>query len=150
MAERSEAKSAKRSFASKYFKFLFLTRSFASRFLLRFAQPFLAKFKWTINWSLSPQGLNKQRSSFGQRILCKKAHNLRFVFNFFQICAILVYDFKKNIIDIFWQIIIITFCSSTSHVPFKHPLFRSVFYFVDFWFSSSSQVNFSIVLSRPE
>jgi len=23
---------------------------------LRFAQPFLAKLKWTINWSLSPQG----------------------------------------------------------------------------------------------
>ena len=44
MAERSEAKSTKRSFASKYFKFLFLLRSFASRFLLRFAQPFLAKF----------------------------------------------------------------------------------------------------------
>ena len=60
MAERSEAKSAKRSFASKYFKFAFLTRSFASRFLLRFAQPFLAKFKWTINWSLSPQGLGDE------------------------------------------------------------------------------------------
>jgi len=43
MAERCEAISAKRSFASKYFKFLFLTRSFASRFLLRFAQPFLAR-----------------------------------------------------------------------------------------------------------
>ena len=57
MAEQSEAKRAKRSFASKYFKIWLLTRSFASRFLLRFAQPFLAKFKWTINWSLSPQGL---------------------------------------------------------------------------------------------
>ena len=33
MAERSEAKCAKRSFASKYLKFWFLTRSFASRFL---------------------------------------------------------------------------------------------------------------------
>ena len=32
MAERSEAKSAKRSFASKYFEFLYLTRSFGSRF----------------------------------------------------------------------------------------------------------------------
>ena len=53
MAERSEAKSAKRSFASKYFKFWFLTRSFASRFLLRSAQPFLAKFKLPTNWSLS-------------------------------------------------------------------------------------------------
>jgi len=45
MADRSEAKSAKRSFASKYFKFKFLARSFASRFLLRFAQPFLATLK---------------------------------------------------------------------------------------------------------
>ena len=58
MAERSEAKSAKRSFASKYYWFLFLTRSFASRLLLRFAQPFIVTFKWTINWSLSPQGLS--------------------------------------------------------------------------------------------
>jgi len=41
----AKIKRAKRSFASKYIKFLFLTRSFASRFLLRFAQPFLAKFK---------------------------------------------------------------------------------------------------------
>ena len=57
MAERSEANSAKQSFASKYYIKIFLTRSFASRFKLRFAQPFLAKFKWTINWSLSPQGL---------------------------------------------------------------------------------------------
>jgi len=38
---------------SKYLKFWFLMRNFASRFLLRFAQPFLAKLKWTINWSLS-------------------------------------------------------------------------------------------------
>jgi len=28
---------------------------------LRFAQPFLAKFKWTINWSLSPQGLKTRK-----------------------------------------------------------------------------------------
>jgi len=67
MAERSEAKSAKRRFATKYLKILFLTRCFASRFLLRFAQPFLAKFKLTTNWSLSPQGLNtacKPQSSY--------------------------------------------------------------------------------------
>jgi len=57
MAERSEAKSAKRSFASKYLNFLFLTRSFASRFLLRFAQPFLAKNQMTTTLSLSSQGL---------------------------------------------------------------------------------------------
>jgi len=40
VAERSEAINAKRSFASKI---KILTRSFASRFWLRFAQPFLAK-----------------------------------------------------------------------------------------------------------
>jgi len=57
MAERSEAKCAKRSFASKYFIFLFLTRSFSSRFLIRLAQSFLAKINQTTNWSLSPQGL---------------------------------------------------------------------------------------------
>jgi len=39
-AERSEAKSAKRSFASKIKIRDILTRSFASRFLLRFAQLF--------------------------------------------------------------------------------------------------------------
>ena len=52
MAERIEAKSAKRCFASKYLQFGFLTRSFAVRFLLRFAQPFLAKSKLTTNWPL--------------------------------------------------------------------------------------------------
>jgi hypothetical protein len=40
MAERGEAKSAKRSFASKIKILEILTRSFASRFLLRYAQPF--------------------------------------------------------------------------------------------------------------
>ena len=35
-----------------------LARSFASRFYLRFTQSFLANFKWTINWSISQQGLN--------------------------------------------------------------------------------------------
>jgi hypothetical protein len=52
MAERSEAKSAKGSFASKYLEFLFLTRSFASRFMHLFAQSFLAYNKWTTNLSL--------------------------------------------------------------------------------------------------
>jgi hypothetical protein len=37
MAERSEAKSAKRSFASKYLEFLCLTRSFALLASLRLA-----------------------------------------------------------------------------------------------------------------
>jgi hypothetical protein len=48
MAERSEVKSAKRSFASKYLKF--------ALFSLRYGQPFLAKLKRTANWSLYPQG----------------------------------------------------------------------------------------------
>ena len=61
MAERSEAKRVKRSFASKYLEIRFLTRSFASRFQLRYAQPFLARFKWTTNWSLYPQGLKCQK-----------------------------------------------------------------------------------------
>jgi hypothetical protein len=39
MTERSEAKSAKQSFASKYIKFLFSKKSFALRFKLRYAQP---------------------------------------------------------------------------------------------------------------
>ena len=40
MVERSEAKSAKRSFASKVKIIYILTRSFALRFLLLYAQPF--------------------------------------------------------------------------------------------------------------
>jgi len=59
----SRKKSVKRSFASKCFKTRFLTQSFASRFKLRFAQPFLAKFKKTTNWSLSPQGLTFLRKN---------------------------------------------------------------------------------------
>jgi len=61
MAERSEAKNAKQSFAPKYLKFSFLTRSFASRFLLRFAQPLLAKFNRTTYWSFSPQGIKSTK-----------------------------------------------------------------------------------------
>jgi len=67
MAERSDAKSAKRSFASKIIYFNILTRSFASRFLPRFGLPFLAKFKLTINRSLSPQGLNFKISQKEQK-----------------------------------------------------------------------------------
>ena len=44
-AERSEVESAKRSFASKFINFYFMTRSFASRFQLRFAQPFFKSAK---------------------------------------------------------------------------------------------------------
>jgi len=40
MDERTEAKSAKRIFASECFEFLFLTRSFASRFQLRYVKVF--------------------------------------------------------------------------------------------------------------
>jgi len=59
MAERSEAKKAKRSFASKIKISIILTQSFASRFLLRFAKPFLGKLNRTINWPLYQQGLNR-------------------------------------------------------------------------------------------
>jgi len=57
MAERSEAKNAERNFASKFKISNILTRSFASCFELRFAQPFLAKLERTINKLLYPQGL---------------------------------------------------------------------------------------------
>ena len=40
----------------KYHNF-FLTRSFASPFKIRYAEQFLAKFKWPINWSLYLQVL---------------------------------------------------------------------------------------------
>jgi len=60
MAERSEAKNAKRSFASKIKIWNILTRSFASRFLLRFAQQFLIRFNQTTNRSFYPQGLNQE------------------------------------------------------------------------------------------
>ena len=43
--KRSEAKSAKRSFALKIKIQNILTRSFASRFKLRYAQPILANFR---------------------------------------------------------------------------------------------------------
>ena len=58
MAERSEAKSAERSFSSKIRLKDILMRRFASRYWLRYVQIFLAKVKWTTNWSLSPSGLN--------------------------------------------------------------------------------------------
>jgi hypothetical protein len=41
-----------------------LTKSFASRFQLRLAQPFLAKIKWTKYWLLYPQWLKCMFSSF--------------------------------------------------------------------------------------
>ena len=56
MAERSEAKSAKRSFVSKMIKIDYLSRRFASRFKLRYAQQFLAKLKRTTNWSFNFKG----------------------------------------------------------------------------------------------
>jgi hypothetical protein len=62
MADRSEAKSAKQSFASKLKILDILTRSFASRFALCYAPPFLVKLKWTNNWSLYPQGLKQDFS----------------------------------------------------------------------------------------
>jgi len=56
MAERGEAKRAKRSFASKI-KLKYFDAKLCFALKLRFAQPFLAKFNWTINWLLSPQEL---------------------------------------------------------------------------------------------
>jgi hypothetical protein len=49
--ERSEAKNVKIKILD------ILTRSFASRFKLRFARQCLAKSKWTTYWSLSPRGV---------------------------------------------------------------------------------------------
>ena len=56
MAERSEAKRANREASRQKSKYS-LTRSFASRFLLRYAHPFFAKLKLPTNWSLYPQEL---------------------------------------------------------------------------------------------
>ena len=63
MAYRSETKSAKLSFASKIEILGISTRSFASRFQLRYAQPFfkIMKLKLTTNWSLYPQGLSLKK-----------------------------------------------------------------------------------------
>jgi len=56
MAERSEARKREAKLRLKIsFIFIFDAK-------LRFAQPFLAKFKWTTNWSFSPQGLNSKLS----------------------------------------------------------------------------------------
>ena len=81
----SEAKQKTRSVASRQssrFE-VFLTRSFASRFKLRFAQLFLAKFKFTTNWPLSPQGLTwKMRLCFF-RIVKLPAHSKQPKFLFF-------------------------------------------------------------------
>ena len=54
-------------------KNLFLTRSFASRFQIRSAQPFKAKSKRTINWSLYSQGLRYVQS----RALCEIKRRLK-------------------------------------------------------------------------
>ena len=65
----SEAKLKARSVAPRHNIpiFFFLTRSFASRFKLRYAQLFLEILKWTTNWSLSPQGLICQKQHFRKR-----------------------------------------------------------------------------------
>ena len=54
----------KQSFAYEIKIIEILTRSFFSRFMLRYDQPFLAKLKLTINWSLYPQGLRTPKSFF--------------------------------------------------------------------------------------
>jgi hypothetical protein len=55
VAERSEAKSAKRSFASKSQCRDIIPRKFASLFHLRYAQRCLAKLEGEIYWSFFPQ-----------------------------------------------------------------------------------------------
>ena len=54
MAERSEAQSENRSFASKYIRYIFMTRSFASRFLFQYAKRILAKLKQATTCPLNP------------------------------------------------------------------------------------------------
>jgi len=63
MAERSEAKSAKRSFASKYLNFVYFTHSFASRFLLRFAKQFLSRFKLTNELVIFPANVKTSEAT---------------------------------------------------------------------------------------
>ena len=53
MTKRSEASRHK----NKIREYHILTKSFVLSFLLRFAQPFFAKFKRTTIWSLQPHGL---------------------------------------------------------------------------------------------
>ena len=74
MPERSEAKSAKRSFASKINIRDILTRSSTSRFSLRDAQPFLAKFKGAINWPLYPLGLTPAMKMTNKVVLFTFGH----------------------------------------------------------------------------
>jgi hypothetical protein len=59
MAERSEAKKREAKLRVEINILILLTRSFA---LLRSA--ISAKYKWAINWSLYPQGLNFYRNTF--------------------------------------------------------------------------------------
>ena len=79
MAERSEAKSAKRSFSSKIKFRDILTRSLASRFSLRYAEPFLAKFQLTTNWSFYLQGLKFEKIKFSVEFSLKKIQEFEFM-----------------------------------------------------------------------
>ena len=61
-----------------------MTRSEASPFLLRYAQPYFAKMNWPTYWSLYPQGLKDQKSylngaydSFLFILIVMKANNIR-------------------------------------------------------------------------
>ena len=58
MAERSEAKSAKQSFASKISIILIFDAKLRFAFLASLRSASFSSNKLTINWSLSPQGLN--------------------------------------------------------------------------------------------
>jgi len=71
MTERSEAKSAKGSFASKK-KLTLRFFSFAS------LSHFLAKFKMTNNWSSSPQGLKQAQDILESVQKCQRPDLTRF------------------------------------------------------------------------
>ena len=58
MAEQSELKARSEVSRQNILEFHFLTRSFASRSKLRYAQPCLANLKSTTNWSFYAQGLD--------------------------------------------------------------------------------------------
>jgi len=57
MAERSEAKSAKRSFASKDIIFFIFDAKLSFALFASLRPAILALLKWTTNWSFYPQGL---------------------------------------------------------------------------------------------
>jgi len=111
MGERSEAKSANRSFASKMKIWDILTRSFASRFKLRYIQPFLGKSIYFI--------INLLRREFSRELLINRdtrhfrPNSVEFFFQFSDFFSFWdsvddhdVFDpvsFPRRLILSFWQ-----------------------------------------------